>query len=138
MDKKFIILMVLFFAVFGVFVTTTLFNKNFAGLARASTETDPSPQTSLVFAWPLTVKTGEKVDVNVFVRNVNNSPLDKKQVKLVTNFGLINGAQESTVESDKVGKASFVLTSNLSGIAELTSFVNGNVELNKKITVKFE
>lgn len=138
MDKKFILLMVLFFAVFGVFVTTTLFNKNFTGLARASTETDPSPQASLIFAWPLTVKSGDKVDVNVFVRNANNSPLDKKQVKLVTNFGLINGTQESTIESDKVGKASFVLTSKVPGIAELTSIINGNVELNQKITVKFE
>lgn len=130
--------MILFFAVFGVFVTTTLFNKNFTGLARASTETDPSPQTSLIFAWPLTVKAGEKVDVNVFVRNASNAPLDKKSVKLVTSFGLINGTKESTVESDKVGKASFVLTSNVQGMAELTSFVNGNVELSQKITVKFE
>ena len=42
MDKKFIALMVLFFIVFGVFITTTLFNKEI-GFARASTETDPSP-----------------------------------------------------------------------------------------------
>lgn len=138
MDKKFIALMILFFVVFGVFVTTTLFSKNLTGFARASTETDPSPTTSLIFAWPLTLKVGDKVDVNVFVRNKDNQPLDKKQVKLVTSLGLINGAQESTGESDKTGKVSFVLTSDSTGIAELTAFVNGNSQLSQKISVKFE
>lgn len=138
MDKKFIALMILFFVVFGVFVTTTLFGKNLSGFARASTETDPSPTTSLIFAWPLTPKVGDKVDVNIFVRNKDNQPLDKKQVKLITNLGLINGAQESTGESDKTGKVNFVLSSDTVGIAELTTFVNGNIELSQKVTVKFE
>ena len=130
--------MILFFVVFGVFVTTTLFSKNLTGFARASTETDPSPTTSLIFAWPLTPKVGDKVDVNIFVRNKDNQPLDKKQVKLITNLGLINGAQESAGESDKTGKVNFVLTSDSAGIAELTAFVNGNSQLSQKITVKFE
>ncbi|MEK7110103.1 MAG: hypothetical protein AAB876_02680 [Patescibacteria group bacterium] len=138
MDKKFIALMVIFFVVFGVFVTTTLFSKNFKGFAKASAATDPSSQTSLIFAWPLTAKVGDKVSVNVFVRNANNSALDKKPVKLVTNLGLINGAQESTAESDKTGKVSFILSSETQGIAELTAFVNGNNQLSQKVTVKFE
>ena len=92
----------------------------------------------MIFAWPLTTKVGNKVDVNVFVRNVNNFPLDKKPVKLVTNLGLINGAQESTVESDKTGKVSFVLSSDAVGVAELTAFVNGNTQISQKVTVKFE
>ncbi len=138
MDKKFIALMVLFFAVFGVFITTTLFSRNFKGFARASAATDPSSQTSLIFAWPLTAKVGDKVEVNVFVRNANNSALDKKPVKLVTNLGLVNGAQESTAESDKTGKVSFILSSETQGIAELTAFVSGNTQLIQKVTVKFE
>lgn len=139
MDKKFIALMVLFVVVFGAFITTTMFSKNFAGFARASSAADPSSQTSLIFAWPLTARVGDKVDVNVFVRSANNTPLEKKQVKLVTNFGVVNGgSQESTVESDKTGKASFILTSDSLGMAELTSIVNGSVELSQKVTVKFE
>lgn len=138
MDKKFIALMVLFFVVFGVFITATLFNNQIANFARASTETDPSSNTSLIFAWPLIAKVGDKVDVNVFVRNANNLPLDKKPVKLVTNLGLINGSQESLSESDKTGKVSFVLSSDTAGVAELTAFVSGNIELSQKVTVKFE
>ena len=131
-------LMVVFFMVFGVFVTTTLFNKQIANFARASTETDPSAQTSLIFAWPLTAKVGDKVEVNVFIRNANNLPLDKKQVKLVTNLGLVNGTQESIAESNKSGKVNFTLSSDTAGIAELTAFINNNIQLIQKISVKFE
>lgn len=138
MDKKFIALMVLFFVVFGVFISTTLLNGKIGNFARASTETDPSSATSLIFAWPLTAKVGDKVDVNVFIRNAGNLPLDKKPVRLITSLGLVNGATESLSESDKTGKVSFVLTSNEVGIAELTAFVNGNIQLSQKVTVKFE
>ncbi|MDO8741658.1 MAG: hypothetical protein Q7J11_00760 [Candidatus Roizmanbacteria bacterium] len=138
MDKKFVALMVVFFLVFGVFVTTTLFNKQISNITRASTETDPSSQTSLIFAWPLTAKVEDKVDVNVFIRNANNLPLDKKPVKLVTSLGLVNGAQESTSESDKTGKVNFTLSSDAAGIAELTVFVNNNIQLIQKVSVKFE
>ena len=138
MDKKFMALMLVFFLVFGVFVTTTLFNKQISNIARASTETDPSAQTSLIFAWPLTAKVGNKVEVNVFIRNANNLPLDKKPVKLVTNLGLVNGTQESTSESDKTGKVNFTLSSDTAGIAELTVFINNNVQLIQKVSVKFE
>lgn len=138
MDRKFVVLMMLFFVVFGVFVTTMLFSKNLRGFARASTTTDPSSQASLIFAWPLTAKVGDKVDVNIFVRNANNSPLDKKLVRVVTNLGLINGAQESTAESDKTGKVSFVLSSETQGIARITAFVNGNTQLSQEVTIKFE
>ncbi len=131
-------LMVFFFLVFGVFITSTLFKKQITNFARASTETDPSSQTSLIFAWPLTAKIGDKVEVNVFIRNANNSPLDKKRVKLATNLGLINGTLESTSVSNKTGKVSFTLSSDTVGVAELTAFVNDNIQLIQKVSVKFE
>ena len=53
-------------------------------------------------------------------------------------MGLVNGAQESTAESDKTGKVSFILSSETQGIAELTAFVSGNTQLIQKVTVKFE
>ena len=81
---------------------------------------------------------GDKVEVNVFIRNANNLPLDKKQVKLMTSLGFINGSQESTAESNKTGKVNFVLSSDTTGIAELTAFVNNNVQLIQKVSVKFE
>lgn len=138
MDRKFVVLMTIFFVVFGVFVSSTLFSKQISSLVKASAETEPSSATSLIFAWPLTAKVGSSVDVNIFVRNANNFPLDKKAVRLVTNLGNVNGSQESFAESDKTGKVSFVLTSDVVGIAELTAFVNSNIQLTQKVTVKFE
>ena len=138
MDKKFMALVLVFFLVFGVFMSLMLFNKQITNFARASAETDPSSQTSLIFAWPLTAKIGDKVEVNVFIRNANNTPLNKKSVRLTTNLGLINGSQESTSESDKTGKVSFTLTSNSIGVAELTAYINNNIPLIQKVSVKFE
>ena len=131
-------LVLVFFLVFGVFMSLMLFNKQITNFARASAETDPSSQTSLIFAWPLTAKIGDKVEVNVFIRNANNTPLNKKSVRLTTNLGLINGSQESTSESDKTGKVNFTLSSDTVGIAELTAFVNNNIQLIQKVSVKFE
>jgi hypothetical protein len=138
MDRKFMALMVVFFLVFGIFVTATVFNNQISNFARAVTENDPSAQTSLIFAWPLTAKVGDKVEVNVFVRNPKNLPLDAKQVKLVTNLGLVNGMKESTSESNKSGRVDFTLSSDTTGIAELTAFVNNNIQLIQKVTVKFQ
>ncbi len=119
-------------------MTNTIFNKQFSNFARASAETTPSPKTSLIFAWPLTAKIGNKVNVNVFIRNANNLPLDKKTVKLVTSLGLVDGGQESTLESDKTGKATFTLISNSPGVAELTAIVGDNVQIDQKVSIKFE
>ena len=138
MDKKFTALMLVFFLVFGLFISLMLFNKQITNFARASAETDPSSQTSLIFAWPLTAKTGDKVEVNVFIRNANNTPLDKKSVRLTTNLGLINGSSESTSQSDKTGKALFILTSDKSCTAQITALVNYKIQLSQKISVKFE
>lgn len=131
-------LMIVFFLVFGAFIVNVAFKDKIANLARASGDTDPSSQNSLIFAWPLTAKVGDKVEVNVFIRSANNSPLNKKQVKLMTNLGLINGTQESTSKSDKTGKVNFTLSSDTAGIAELTAFINDSTQLSQKISVKFE
>ena len=138
MDKKFVFLMIVFFLVFGVFITSTLFNKQIANFARASGASEPSSQSSLIFAWPLTTKVGTKVEVNIIVRNANNLTLEKKQVKLMTDLGLVNGSQESVLESDKTGKVRFVLFSDKAGVANLTALVNGNIQLSQKVSVKFE
>ncbi|MFA6016595.1 MAG: hypothetical protein WC744_00735 [Patescibacteria group bacterium] len=136
MDKKFVALMILFFVVFGIFITTTFFNKQLASLARASADSDPSPKESLFFYYPIEgIKPGVKVDINIFVRNNNKMPLNNKPIKLITNFGLINGLKESVLTSDTKGKVSFVLTSEAPGSAELTAYFKDNIVLIKKVIV---
>jgi hypothetical protein len=139
MDKKFIFLMIAFFLFFGFFIIKTSFNGQISSFTRASEETDPSATTSLIFAWPLTAKIGNNVAVNIFIRNAKNFPLNQKLVTLKTNMGKINNSGlEISSKSDKDGKASFILTSDSPGIAELNALVDNKVQINQKITVKFE
>jgi hypothetical protein len=136
MDKKFVSLMILFFLSLGLFGTYVIFNQTIKSYTRAAAESVPSSQTSLIFAWPLTAKTGDKVDVNVFVRSSNNSPLQNQVVKLSTNLG--NISDPDNLKTDKSGKANFTLSSDTPGVAELTTLVNDNIQLSQKVSVKFE
>jgi hypothetical protein len=137
MDKKFVLLMIVFFLVFGVFITSTLLNKQIANITRASTETYPSSQTSLIFAWPLDVSLAERKtsEVNIVVRNGNNNNLGNQTVKLETDFGTLDQSEKIT---DKSGKVNFILTSNVEGTANLSATINNTIPLSQKISVKFK
>lgn len=137
MDKKLTGLLVLFVLVFSLFISYVVFNKQIATFTRASEELVPSSQTSLIFAWPLTAKADgqTKVNINVFVRNNKNVPMANKLVSLSTNLG---DFETNNIITDKTGKASFYLISNQTGLAEITALVDNKIQLNQKITIKFE
>ncbi|PIS15625.1 hypothetical protein COT62_02600 [Candidatus Roizmanbacteria bacterium CG09_land_8_20_14_0_10_41_9] len=137
MDKRLVVLMSLFIFSFLIFVSLVFFNKPLTRLSRAKEETIPSPQNSLIFAWPLSSKADgeDTVQINVFVRNMNNAPLENKKVHLETTLGTL---RENDLMSEKSsGKATFVLISKEAGIAEIQAIVDNYVSLEKKITIKF-
>ncbi len=127
----------IFFLAFGLFITVTTFNRQIATLTRAKEELLPSSETSLMFAWPLTAKvnSASPVEINVFIRNANNSPIGNKKVTLTSTIGEFQQASQTT---DKSGKSTFYLTSSLIGLAEVTGMVDDQTELKQKITIKFE
>lgn len=137
MDKKLTGLIILFVLIFTLFISYIVFNKQLIVMTRASEELEPSSETSLVFAWPLQAKANneEKVEINVFVRNSKNVPLANKSVNLITNLGTVNPSIQKT---DKLGKASFFLTSDSPGLAEIKSFVNNQIQIKQTVSVKFE
>lgn len=137
MDKKLIALMLVFFLAFILFTSIVIFNKPLSRLTRAKEEFLPSPENSLIFAWPLTAKADGKtmVLINIFVRNNNNIPLPNKKVSVISTLGNINEIQATT---DKAGKASFNLTSHTVGLAEISAIINNQIKLNQTISVKFE
>lgn len=137
MDKKLIGLMLIFMLSFGLFVTITVFNKPLTSLTKAKEEFLPSSESSLLFAWPLTAKADGTytIQVNVFVRNATNIPLPNKKVHLSASLGTI---KENDVQTDKAGKATFVVNSNSPGLAELSAIVDNQVQLKQKVSVKFE
>ena len=137
MDKRFIFLSTLFFLLFSVLISMMVLNQPLKRLTRAKEELVPSAKTSLILGWPLTALADGKtnVNINVFVRNINGLPLNNKKVNLTTSLGEIKEIQPIT---DKNGKSTFTLNSNSAGIAEIKATVDNQIELEQKLTVKFE
>lgn len=135
MDKKLLSLIVLFIATFIFFIAILFFNEPLSQLTRATEETFPSAENSLMFAWPLTVKAdgSQSSQVNVFIRNTNNRLVTNKRVELRSSLGDIKNI---TTESDANGKTSFELTSTASGIAKVTAVVEG-IKIENTLTIKF-
>ncbi len=129
--------MLIFMLSFGLFTTITVFNKPLTRLTKAKEEFLPSSESSLLFAWPLTAKADgtSSVQVNLFVRNATNIPLSNKKVRLTTTLGVI---RINNLETDKAGKATFFISSDTPGLAELSAVVDSQVQLKQKISVKFE
>ncbi len=137
MDKKLLGLVTLFFLSFLFFISIVLFNKPLTQLTRAKEDIQPSSENSLIFGWPLTAKANGKdeVNINVFVRSENNKLIPNKTVKLETNLGSIKILSDT---SDKGGKTSFTLTSDSTGLAEISAVIDNSIPVAKKLTVKFE
>lgn len=137
MDKKLGSLLAIFVIVFAVFIGFVLFNQPIRTFTRASEELVPSSESSLIFAWPLNSKADglSKVQINVFIRNSKNYPLNNKKVNLTTTLGNITNDSDTT---DKSGKATFSLVSNSPGIAEVKAFVDNQIQIKQTVTVKFD
>jgi len=137
MDKKLASLLILFLLIFGLFIGLVVFNQPIRTFTRASEELIPSSESSLIFAWPLTAKAGnkEKVDINIFVRNAKNIPLANKKVSLEANLGTVAAVSDIT---DKSGKATFSLTSSDPGVAEIKGIIDNQIQIKQNITIKFE
>ncbi len=137
MDKKLSSLLLLFVLAFGLFVGLVVFNQPIKTFTRAREELIPSSESSLIFAWPLTAKANgtDKVNINVFIRNVNNLPLTNKLVTMQTNLGTLDSP---TATTDKSGKATFNLTSSSTGIAQVNANVDNQVQIKQTVTIKFE
>lgn len=129
--------MLIFMLSFGLFATITVFNKPLTSLTKAKEEFLPSSESSLLFAWPLTAKADGTytVQVNVFVRNATNIPLSNKKVHLNTTLGTV---KDNDIKTDKAGKSTFAVNSISPGLADLSAIVDNQVQLNQKVSVKFE
>lgn len=136
MDKKLIGLSTLFILAFLLFTGYVFFSGSLNVLTRASNvNNQPSNQSSLIFAWPLSVPAdGEtESEVTVFIRNAEGKGLEGHQVQITSSIGSISPSQVST---DTEGKAVFKLSSTTPGVAELDATVD-NSELLRKISVEF-
>ncbi len=137
MDKKLLGLILAFFVTFILFTAAIVFQRPLTQAIRATEENTPSGSTSLIFAWPLTEKAdgNTQVEVDVFVRSKSNKPVPKKTVNLTSSLGNV---QALSNVSDTQGKATFIITSSTSGMAQLSAIIDNTIPLQKTVTVKFE
>ncbi|CAN5220727.1 hypothetical protein BH09PAT2_BH09PAT2_02600 [soil metagenome] len=137
MDRKLVILGGIFILAFLSFISVIFLNEPIARLTRAANPNkQPSSQTSLIFAWPLTATADGKTksDITVFIRDTDGRGIEGKQVNLTSTVGLLN---RPTAITDSTGKAIFSVTSTSSGLATIEAAVD-NTKLLRKVTVDFK
>lgn len=137
MDRKLLILGIIFFVAFISFVSVVFLDEPIARFTRAADpNTRPSPQTSLIFAWPLDLAADGKAksDITVFIRDRNGRGLEGQRVRITTSLGTLN---RSNAITDNTGKAIVSLTSSDPGIANIDAFVD-NTKLLRTISVQFK
>lgn len=137
MDKKLAGLISFFFLTFFVFISVLVFGKPLSRFTRAAEDYQPSSEKSLIFAWPLnsSVSASDVVKVDVFVRSESGKPIPTREVLMNTSIGTIS---PKIAVSDKNGKATFSLTSQNPGTAEVSAVIDNTVQVAQKVTVKFD
>lgn len=137
MDKKLVVMLLLFFLAFGLFASVLIFNKPLTQLARAKEELVPSAEKSKILAYPLysiSANGNSESSVSVFINSLTEKPLSGKLVTLTSTLGKVSPQSATT---DNNGKAVFQVSSDAPGVAELEATVE-NIKLQQKVSVKFE
>lgn len=137
MDKKLLILGILFIVTVVVYIVLTVFRiPIFSFTQAANNNRSADISNSLIFAWPLEVKADntERSEVTVFVRDNQGRGIGEKQVTITSSLGTLQG---TPAISDDQGKAIFYITSSSTGVAQIEAFVD-NRKLQKTVSVKFE
>jgi hypothetical protein len=137
MDKRLGALLGMFFLSATLFITVVFFNKPIAKFTRAKEDFLPSIANSLILAFPLTVKADGAAEstISVFIRSDKGIPIKEQSVMVTASLGDL---KESVITTNDQGKATFQLTSTKPGIANIEAVVGGTLQLNQKLSVKFE
>lgn len=137
MDKKLAGLMSLFFLSFSIFISVLIFEKPLSRFTRAAEDSKPSSAKSLIFAWPLSssVARSESIKVDVFIRSESGNPIPSRKVLVESTLGSLT---PNNAVSDKNGKATFSLTSDTAGTADLSAVIDNTVPISQKISVRFD
>lgn len=136
MDKKLLMLAVIFFLAFSINLSLIVFENPISRAIKAKDEHNVSYGTSLIFAWPYSVTANGKDSslITVFVKSDVGAPIPNKQVTLQTSVGDLSDA---SVMTDNTGKAEFTITSTVEGDALIEALIDNN-KLTNNITIKFK
>ena len=130
-------MLLVFFLLFGIFITLIFFNKPLAKFTRAKEDYTPSPAASLLFAYPLLVKAdgSAKSTINIFIRSEKGIPVKDQKLLITSTIGTFDKSEATT---DEQGKATVALSSSVPGVASIEVLMNDTEKLTQKLSVKFE
>lgn len=117
MDHKFQILSVLFL-IFTVVVTSVFVLRGPLSTFTRASDQVPSKEKSLLIAYPLVFRVGEKSKVDVFVTTIDGAPIKGKPVSLASELTQV---EPQNVTTDANGQATFSLTGTSPG-SDVVSF----------------
>lgn len=144
MDRKLVLLMSVFIISFTLFVIFVFFSKNqiMSGiLTKAEGKLQVSPKTSLILIYPLLLPADGKsqAKINVFVRNEVSGKepvaIPGKKVKIATTLGKVTPDE---IKTNSSGQATFNLSSDTPGIAQIQAIIDDTITLDQKISVEFK
>lgn len=137
MDKRLGGLLLVFFLLFTVFATAVLLNKQLVTFTRAKEDYAPSITSSLLFAYPLSVKADgtTKSTINVFIRSDKGMPVKDQKLTISSSLGDLSLKEITT---DDKGKATVTLTSTAPGIAVVEAFIGGTLKMTQTLSIKFQ
>jgi len=137
MDKKLGGLLLLFFLLFTVFASSILFNGQLSSITRAKEDYTPSAATSLLFAYPLLLKSDgvSKSTISVFVRSDKGMPVKDQKITVTASVGTLS---EGEVTTDEKGKATLTITSTNPGVSTINAVIAGSLKIAQPLTVTFE
>jgi len=137
MDKKLGGLMLIFFLLFTIFVTSVLFSKQLSTVTRAKEDYTPSAKASLLFAYPLLLK-GDgvaKSSVSVFIRSDKGLPVKAQKVTISSSLGSLSQTELTT---DDTGKAVTTLSSSTQGVSNITATIGDSVKMIQTLSITFQ
>lgn len=132
MDKKLVVLALMFFLVVGAFSTALFFDQGSLKQTRATQKCAPDIAKSFLVSLPKDVPPGGSCEVDAFVRCSDESSVTGADVTLSVTNGT---ASPANVPTDESGKATFTIVG--AGLAQITATVNNSMQLTQTVTCNF-
>lgn len=124
MDRKLLVLVLVFFLVLGVFSVSVFYTGSQRQIRASKRVVDKSQ--SLCFGGPLNLKVGEKADLTCVARDSEQKPVTDAECCFTSTSGVIS---PSCGKSDSSGIARASVTQATAGLNEITCTVNGTMQV---------
>ncbi len=124
MDRKLLVLVLVFFLVLGGFSVSVFYTGSQRQIRATKRPVDTAQ--SLCFGGPLNLKVGEKADLTCVARDAEQKPVAEAECCFTSSSGVISPGCGRT---DENGIARASVTQATGGLNEITCTVNGTLQV---------